>query len=262
MTIKHLLCDWDETLAHTLSTTKNAYDKVFDLFNMPHKEPSEIKKLTGGKPKSEIFGYMLCGESFANGEPYTLQTKDGPKLCSQEEMQKIIKDAHHTFYDYIEKNHITDASIIEGATTLLSYCRNNGVKLHIISSKSPEYLKDEVKHLGLEIFFDKIYGSPKINPNEDISQLKTREKPNLGTFIAMFDGNPPPADECLVIGDGSADQKLADNIGCKCIRVDASKADGIKKLTQAIGIIDSKNENKLGIPITNLLCSLLNNKAK
>ena len=65
MTIKHLLCDLDETLLHTLSTTKNAYDCVFDSLNMPRKTAAEIKKATGGKPKSEIFGYMLCGETFA-----------------------------------------------------------------------------------------------------------------------------------------------------------------------------------------------------
>mgnify|MGYP002711013214 CR=1 FL=1 len=67
MTIKHLLCDLDETLLHTLSTTKNAYDCVFDSLNMPRKTAAEIKKATGGKPKSEIFGYMLCGETFAAG---------------------------------------------------------------------------------------------------------------------------------------------------------------------------------------------------
>ena len=78
----------------------------------------------------------------------------------------------------------------------------------------------------------------------------------------MFDGNPPPANECLVIGDGSADQKLADNIGCKCIHIDASQPNGIEKLTQAIGIIDSENDNRLGIPISNILSSLLKRKSK
>ena len=47
MTIKHLLCDLDETLLHTLSTTKNAYDCVFDSLNMPRKTAAEIKKATG-----------------------------------------------------------------------------------------------------------------------------------------------------------------------------------------------------------------------
>ena len=177
MAIKHLLCDWDETLAHTLTTTKNAYDNVFDTFNMAHKEPSEIKKLTGGKPKSEIFGYMLCGESFAKGEPYTLQTKDGPKQYSQKEMEKIIERAHFTFYDYIEKNHIKDASIIEGTVNLLSYCRNNNVKLHIISSKSPEYLKEEVKHLGLESFLIKYMVLLKSTPMKILPASKPERNP-------------------------------------------------------------------------------------
>ena len=229
---------------------------------MPRKSPAEIKKITGGKPKSEIFGYMLCGENFASGEPYIIQTKQGPVSRSRTEMEKIMTTCHNLFYDYIEKNHIKDASVIEGATTLLSYCQNNAVKLHIISSKSPEYLLQEVSHFGLQSYFDKIYGSPKIRPHEEVSALKLREKPNLGAFIAMFDGNPPPAAECLVIGDGVADQKLADNIGCPCIRINADSSEGINKLTQAIGIIDKQNDNRLGKPIWNILNSLSKHKSR
>ena len=140
MTIKHLLCDLDETLLHTLSTTKNAYDCVFDSLNMPRKTAAEIKKATGGKPKSEIFGYMLCGETFAAGEPYSLQTKKGLRTLNQKQMEETMSLAHDTFYNYIEQNHIRDASLVEGALTLLSYCQKNEVRLHIISSKSPEYL--------------------------------------------------------------------------------------------------------------------------
>lgn len=88
MTIKHLLCDLDETLLHTLSTTKNAYDCVFDSLNMPRKTAAEIKKATGGKPKSEIFGYMLCGETFAADEPYSLQTKKGLRTLNQKQMEE------------------------------------------------------------------------------------------------------------------------------------------------------------------------------
>ncbi len=257
MPVKHLLCDLDETLLHTLSTTKNAYDKVFDSLNMPHKSAAEIKKATGGKPKSEVFGYMLCGEAFAQGEPYTLHCKNGCITRSAAEMKEIMAQAHDTFYKYIEDNHIKDASLIEGALTLLSYCQNNGVKLHIISSKSPEYLKQEVEHFGLAPFFDKIYGSPKIHPNENAAQLKLREKPHRGAFIAMFDGNPPPAEDCMVIGDGKADRDLAANIGCPCIAFDASYPGGINKLTKAIGIIDKENNDCLGKPIINVLQSLL-----
>lgn len=258
MAVKHLLCDLDETLLHTLATTKNAYDCVFDSLNMPRKSAAEIKKVTGGKPKSEVFGYMLCGNSFANGEPYTIQTKDGDVSYNQEEMKNIMAQAHKNFYQYIEKNHINDASIIEGATTLLSYCQNNDVKLHIISSKSPEYLVQEIEHFGLSKYFDKVYGSPKIHPNEDASALKLREKPHLGSFMAMFDGTPPPAQDCMVIGDGKADRDLAQNIGCKCIAFDASYPGGIDKLTKAIGIIDKENGDQLGKPICDLLQSLLN----
>ena len=146
MTIKHLLCDLDETLLHTLSTTKNAYDCVFDSLNMPRKTAAEIKKATGGKPKSEIFGYMLCGETFAAGEPYSLQTKKGLRTLNQKQMEETMSLAHDTFYNYIEQNHIRDASLVEGALTLLSYCQKNEVRLHIISSKSPEYLEQELDH--------------------------------------------------------------------------------------------------------------------
>lgn len=155
MTIKHLLCDLDETLLHTLSTTKNAYDCVFDSLNMPRKTAAEIKKATGGKPKSEIFGYMLCGETFAAGEPYSLQTKKGLRTLNQKQMEETMSLAHDTFYNYIEQNHIRDASLVEGALTLLSYCQKNEVRLHIISSKSPEYLEQELDHFNLTPFLIK-----------------------------------------------------------------------------------------------------------
>ena len=204
---------------HTLSTTKNAYDCVFDSLNMPRKTAVEIKKATGGKPKSEIFGYMLCGETFAVGEPYSLQTNKGLRTLNQKQMEETMSLAHDTFYNYIEQNHIRDASLVEGALTLLSYCQKNEVRLHIISSKSPEYLEQELNHFNLTSFFDKIYGSSKIHPNENAAQLKLREKPHRGALVAMFDGNPPPPEDCLVIGDGKADRDLAENIGCRLIFV-------------------------------------------
>lgn len=105
MTIKHLLCDLGENVVHTLSTTKNAYDCVFDSLNMPRKR-SRNKKATGGKPKSEIFGYMFCGETFAAGEPYSLQTKKGLRTLNQKQMEETMSLAHDTFYNYIEQNHI------------------------------------------------------------------------------------------------------------------------------------------------------------
>lgn len=63
--------------------------------------------------------------------------------------------AHDTFYNYIEQNHIRDASLVEGALTLLSYCQKNEVRLHIISSKSPEYLEQELDHFNLTPFLIK-----------------------------------------------------------------------------------------------------------
>ena len=262
MTIKHLLCDLDETLLHTLSTTKNAYDCVFDSLNMPRKTAAEIKKATGGKPKSEIFGYMLCGETFAAGEPYSLQTKKGLRTLNQKQMEETMSLAHDTFYNYIEQNHIRDASLVEGALTLLSYCQKNEVRLHIISSKSPEYLEQELDHFNLTPFFDKIYGSPKIHPNENAAQLKLRKKPHRGAFVAMFDGNPPPPEDCLVIGDGKADRDLAKNIGCGCITFDATYPGGIDKLIKAIGIIDKHNNDRLEKPISGILAGLLKHRLK
>ena len=99
---------------------------------------------------------MLCGETFAAGEPYSLQTKKGLRTLNQKQMEETMSLAHDTFYNYIEQNHIRDASLVEGALTLLSYCQKNEVRLHIISSKSPEYLEQELDHFNLTPFFDKI----------------------------------------------------------------------------------------------------------
>ena len=104
--------------------------------------------------------------------------------------------------------------------------------------------------------------SPKIHPNENAAQLKLREKPHRGAFVAMFDGNPPPPEDCLVIGDGKADRDLAKNIGCRCITFDATYPGGIDKLIKAIGIIDKHNNDRLGKPISGILAGLLKHRLK
>lgn len=78
----------------------------------------------------------------------------------------------------------------------------------------------------------------------------------------MFDGNPPPPEDCLVIGDGKADRDLAKNIGCRCITFDATYPGGIDKLIKAIGIIDKHNNDRLGKPISGILAGFVETQAQ
>ncbi|MDR1026479.1 MAG: HAD hydrolase-like protein [Lactobacillus sp.] len=244
MTVKHLICDWDETLVHTLPTVKNAYDAVFDYLNMGRKSFEEIKKITGGKAKSEIFSYMLFGkgsDDFDTNEELTLSTKDGEKVLSAQDASELAQKSYDIFYDYINKNHIKELKIMEGALEFLNYCKAQNISLYILSSKSPEFLKKETEALKLDHFFTAIYGSPAGATGEG----KKLEKPNIDAFLALFGGNPPPAELCCVIGDGKADEKLAENIGCPCIIVNEKCNTCVPKLSLAINRLNELNRKPL-----------------
>lgn len=213
-----MICDWDETLVHTLPTLKNAYDFVFDSLNLPRKPYCEVKELTHGCPKSELFLLMVDNN------------------------KKLENQARKLFYQYIKKHHLKEMTVIDGAPEFLDYCKNQNIKLYILSSKSPEFLCDEVTASGLCQFFSGIYGSPHLSDKEEEVSL---EKPYYGSFKALFKGNPPPAEECCVIGDGLMDYTLAQNIGCPAIIVNETFKDGIHKISQAIGKINELNRKNL-----------------
>ena len=232
MKIKHIICDWDETLVHTLSTVKKAYDSVFKALDMKTKSLSEIKTLTSGKPKSELFIYMLFGDSYNKGKSAILKTKKGDKKLSHDEVLSVADFAKKQFYKYIEENHIKELKPVKGVREFLDFCKEHEISLYILSSKSPEYLKKEITALGFTKYFKSTFGSPKLKNGESLEDLKNREKPSYGAFLALFNNKPPLKKECCIIGDGKSDFTLAKNTGCRFIPVNSSLEGSFKTLNQ------------------------------
>lgn len=198
MTIKHIICDWDETLAHTLPTIKNAYDCVFDSFGIPHKTMEEIKTFTSSVPKNKLFQFLV-----------------GNKNSST---------AKELYYNYIKQNHIKEMKVMKGALELLKYCQNNNIKVHIMSSKSPEFLLPEIEAAGFLPYITNYYGSPKLTMGNTV------EKPSIEAVKILFKGLLPNPEDCIVIGDGEIDCALAQNIACPCLQIGKN----IKDLNEAL----------------------------
>lgn len=172
MSIKHLVFDWDGTLADTFPVITAAYNHAFDQLGMERIPYAEIKRITS-----------------------RLQNKDMlENIFGQHKIEAGI-----AYYDFIKKHHATNLEAMPHAQKLLEYCQKQGLKCYLITNKKTPFIKAEIAKLGFDNFFSKIVAAGEY----------AEDKPHPLATHALFDNNLPPAPEILVIGDGEADVKTA-----------------------------------------------------
>lgn len=172
MKIKHIIFDWDGTLADTYPVISAAYDHTFKTLNMPSLSYDEIKRLTSTLQNKDTLGFIFGDRK---------------------------EEAKTVYYDYIQKHHVNKLRAMPFAKELLEFCKNNHFLTYLITNKKRAYFLEEADKLGFTGFFNKIAAAG------DFSE----DKPHPAATYALFDNHLPQADSILVIGDGKADFQTA-----------------------------------------------------
>lgn len=189
MTI-HIVWDWDGTLADTYPVTNSAYAYTFKKLGMEEKTISfaEVKKITSTLQNKDVLG-CIFGER--------------------------KEEARKHFYKYVGENHAKDLEPIKGAKHILEYCNQKKFKSYLLSNKTNKkiesegrdaYLTQELEQLGMKKYFSKIVGAGEYE----------QDKPSLIASRAILGNeNEFPKlnknDLIIVVGDGEADLKVAQN---------------------------------------------------
>lgn len=172
MKIRHIVFDWDGTLADTYPVISAAYDYVFKTLNLPPLSYDEIKRLTSTLPNKDTLGYI-----FGN-------RKD---------------EAETAYYDYIREHHVSKLRAMPFAKELLQFCKDTDFQTYLLTNKRRPYFLEEADKLGFTEFFNKIAAAGDYQ----------EDKPHPAATHALFDNHLPDADSILVIGDGEADFQVA-----------------------------------------------------
>ena len=172
MTVRYVVFDWDGTLADTYPVIAEAYKYTFEGLGMAPIEYSEIKRLTSTLANKDMLAFVF-----------------GDKK----------EQAKQLYYSYIEANHKSKLRPVPHAKELLDFCRSKGLKLYLLSNKRRAYLYEEMQYLGFADYFAKIIAAGDC----------PEDKPNPDTVRALFGDDLPNSEDILVIGDGMADWKTA-----------------------------------------------------
>lgn len=172
MKFKHVVFDWDGTLADTYPVISAAYDYAFDKMSMPRVSLAEIKRVTSGLPNREVMGYLF-GERKA--------------------------EAVAAYYDYIEKYHTEKLRLIDGALDLLRFCRDKNCDCRLFTNKRRRFVEAEMQCLKVADFFSRVVPAGECE----------MDKPHPTACKALFTEPLPAGEAVAVIGDGEADVKAA-----------------------------------------------------
>ncbi len=170
--IRHIVFDWDGTLADTYPVLSAAYAHAFISLGMTPISYDEIKKITS-----------------------TVQNKDSLQCIFGERKE----EARKLFYDYIEQHHATNLEPIANAQKLLDYCKENNINCYMVTNKKRKYFLEECDKLGFTKYFTNIVTAGDFE----------EDKPHPLATRAVFQNKMPEPEDILMIGDGLADYKTA-----------------------------------------------------
>jgi len=181
---KHVVFDWDGTLADTYAIISAAYDYAFEKMKLPKISHDELRRVASTIQNREMLGYIFKNR------------KD---------------EAAKYFYEYIEKYHVKNLAPQPGAKELLDFCKKAGVATYLLTNKKTKFINEELSALGFAGYFKKVVAAGEC----------AHDKPHPVACCAVFDGNVPQAKDILVIGDGEADALTAKALnGADCLIYD------------------------------------------
>ncbi len=176
--------DWDGTLV--------------DTFDVLHAANNHVQISMGKGPLSK-----------EEARKRTLMSTQNlyPKLYPGKEAE-----AMRYFYAYIEENHLTELKKINGADTLLSLLKEDGISLGVASNKKQLYLEREINHMGWHHFFeDRVIGAG----------VAERDKPAPDPILELcrrIQLSPSP-EKVWYIGDTETDYLAATKCSCTFVLI-------------------------------------------
>lgn len=129
---KGVFFDWDGTLADSFSFLEAAHNDVLTSFDLEPFEPGAFTEYFG-KPREEIYPALY-------GEAYALE-------------------AQARFEVFVQNNHTTMLTPIDGAETVLKTLSDMGVIMGVVSNKKPEFVNAEIDHFGWRSYFSSVVGA-------------------------------------------------------------------------------------------------------
>lgn len=134
------------------------------------------------------------------------------------------------FYEHVEKFHLQEISVLEGAATLLETLGGLDIYLGIVSNKRGAFLRKEVAHLGWEPHFMKVIGS---------TDTKEDKPSKIPVLAALEQSNILPSHDVWFVGDSIVDVQCARASGCVPIVVrdgEAAKQNDVVHVQDCLGL--------------------------
>ncbi len=174
---KAILFDWDNTLVDT-------WKVAFQSINLAR----------------EILGF----EKITIDDFWT-RPHNSMRDASRELFGEHHKEGEKIFYDNIEKLHLEEIGIHDGAENLLHELAEMGIYLGVVSNKHGNILRREVNHLGWDPHFTKVIGA------RDTKEDKPSAIP---VIAALHESKIDPSHDVWFVGDSIVDVHCARASGC------------------------------------------------
>ncbi len=195
---KAVLLDWDNTLADSWGVIHRALNAAFREMG---KEEWSYEDILNGRDNI----HHSLRESF-------------PLLFGSD-----WEKAREIYYKHFLAVHIQEIKLLEGAKETLDELKKLNINLAIVSNKTGQYLRDELNHLQISHYFDKIIGATDAE----------KDKPHADPILMALHGSNIHQDDypqkVWMVGDSKTDIEAA--INANCVPVIFGNAD-VKKYSE------------------------------
>ncbi len=205
---KHIIFDWDDTLADSSLAMKDVMDKTLLILE---KYGAQIER-----EHRNYWNLSLC-EVVKNLPLY---------------LKKIGEVLYFYYYQKIDLKNI---KLFTNSIILLKYLKKKNVKLYIISNKKSYILHKEVTYLKVSKFFERIHGSGD----------SEHSKPSKEVILNIL-GDKKPRSSVFFVGDSHADWMSAKLYKCKFILLNHYKnARKEKRHFFDLNLLNANDKNKI-----------------
>lgn len=178
---KAILLDWDNTLANSWRIIHKCLNEAFTEFGH---EPWSLEDVIEGRRNI----HHSLRQSF-------------PVLFGEDKWEA----AAEVYFKHFKECHLQEIELLEGAEDTIKKLAEGDFHLAIISNKTGPYLREELRHLNIDHYFDIIVGAKDT----------VREKPHPDQiYFALDHANidaTENAQDIWMVGDSKTDIEAAKN---------------------------------------------------
>ncbi len=183
--IKAVIFDFDGTLADTMHEITAAMNRTLRSYGFAERTYREMR-------------------NFINYGAYELVNRAFPK----DSPASLIEEALPIYHSYYEEIHLETRGPYAGLTEVISFLRDNGYKIGVLSNKAHELTVNLTNQIFGEGVFDFILG---------LGQFERKPAPDAGYYAAESLG--VKTEEILFIGDSQVDIRFSKNTNMTSVGV-------------------------------------------